>query len=302
VTFRSYSTQQETAYAGTQATATSTTIAKPAGTVQGDILAVCIAIDIASGIRAPLVAKPLDPSWVTVANSNSSSVAGLMHVFWKVAGASEPSSYTFEFRQSTTTGLLSPAFSSAIMGCWTDWTSAVLKVFSGANRFSNTGSINTSCPPNPPHVIDIDSVTLDGAETTTGGIQIAFWLNWSGIENFQGVKVWSDPNPVYPATIPWNTASVDSPQVQHAQIHYEGLPTYFGGELVTTTLADNKMLTLASHDVTAGTLPDVSGQFTWQHAGAEAGYGETVQVFRFVVEAVAVVQAYWGILHQDIIP
>lgn len=302
MTFRSVATAQATGYSGTQATATSITVAKPSGTVAGDILVACIDIDIASGIRAPLVANP--PSgWSTVANSNSSSVAGVMHLFWKVAGASEPSSYTFEFRQNTTSGLLSPAFSNAIIGCWTDWTAATLKTFaSAANRYKLTASGNVNFV-DPAFVPDIASVTLDGSESTTGGIQIAFWSTWSEIENFNGTIVWPPPmNPAYPATVPWNTAALNSPQAQHTQIHYEGLPAYFGGEGVTETLATNRMLTLGSFDVSAGTLPDISGQFTWQHAGAEAGYSEIVEVFRLVIEATPVGNPYWGINAITVLP
>lgn len=295
MTFRSAATAQALGYdSGARlATASDITVGLPAGTADGDILVAVIDISTASSASSlGLVAAP-PAGWTTVVNSTSF----FQHVFWKVA-ASEPSSYTFSFHESTVSGTAKTAFANATVGCWTDWTSPTLKTFSlSANRAKTVGASNSVFFPGTPHVVDIDSVTLDGSETTTGGIQIATWSAVSSIENFAGSVVWSNPpNPAYPATVPYNTTTVESPQVEHAQLYFAGLPTYNGGEDVTTTLAANRISTLASHDVTAGTLPDVTADFTWQHAGDEAGYGEIVQVIRLVIEATPAPQAYWGIL------
>jgi len=80
---------QEQATAVLASDGRSLTINKPTGTVQGDLLLAAISVD-----GTPNVSPPT--GWTTIREGNSGSQVRL-EVYYKVAGASEPSSYTFRW-------------------------------------------------------------------------------------------------------------------------------------------------------------------------------------------------------------
>jgi hypothetical protein len=273
-----------------QATQSSITVPAPVGVVAGDILVAGFGVDITgsfNGTNNKIV--PTIAGWTVVANNDATAD---IRVLWKVATASEPSSYTFNIQNSLSQ--TSPSYVNAIIGAWEGFTAPTQVTLATLSRFRQVLSINDPNPPGPPNVEDIDSVTITGSETTTGGLAVYLWNISSTIENFDGT-VGTEGNPPYPASVPWNTTVLQPSLDQHEQIHYEGLPvTPGGGEGTIVTLQDNKMLTLGSQVLSSGVIPDGTAAFTWQHAGDEAGYLENVRVYRLVLQA-AIDEAYWGI-------
>jgi hypothetical protein len=82
----------ESSASNTATATTSLTITKPSGTVSGDVLVAFVNMIRSSAINTP-------PSgWTTI---EISGVFAYSHVYWKVAGASEPSSYTWDEGAST---------------------------------------------------------------------------------------------------------------------------------------------------------------------------------------------------------
>lgn len=295
MTFVSSSSAQQIAWsdhglAGTTIDSDTLVITKPAGAAAGDILVAGVSTEaygVVGNVRAD------DITWTRILLSSS------IFIFWKVAGASEPSSYTFHsFFSSGTTP--QNAFMNGIMGCWTGWTGPVRKALVTDSGSKVTNHFNLVFAPDPPNVIDIASETLQDVtapiETTTGGLLVTFWDIFEGIENFDGTI----GTPPYPASIPYANATATAPDTQHNQIYYYGSPR--GGESVLaipnsgiTYRANNHQLTMSSQEVVAGNVPGSSASFTWQHAGAEAGFSEIVFGVRLLLEATAIARAYWGI-------
>lgn len=295
--FKSSASGQQIAWSdhgisGTTIDSDTLVIAAPAGIAAGDILVAGVSTEaygVVGNVRAD------DPSWTRILLSSS------VFVFWKVATSSEPSSYTFHsFFSSGTTP--ENAFMNGIIGCWTGWSTPVRKTLVTDSGNKTTNAFNLVFPPAAPHVVDIASVTLQDVtapiETTTGGLLVTFWDIFEGIENFDGT-IATDGNPTYPSTIPYADATATPPDVQHDQIYYQGSPR--GGESVLaipnsgiTYRANNHELTMSSQEITAGDIPGSSASFTWQHAGAEAGFGEIVFGVRILLEA-TLQRAYWGI-------
>lgn len=82
----------ESSASNTATASTSLTITKPSGTVSGDVLVAFVNMVRSSAINTP-------PSgWTTI---EASGAYAYSHVYWKVAGASEPSSYTWDEGVST---------------------------------------------------------------------------------------------------------------------------------------------------------------------------------------------------------
>jgi hypothetical protein len=85
---------QEQATAVLGSNGRSLTINKPTGTVQGDLLLAAISVDGTPNISPPT-------GWTTIREGNSGTQVRL-EVYYKVAGASEPSSYTFTWSRYNT--------------------------------------------------------------------------------------------------------------------------------------------------------------------------------------------------------
>lgn len=292
MTFVSSSSAQQVAFSGTTISSDTLVIPAPAGVAVGDFLVAGINTEAFVTGQSTNV-KADDLSWNRVLTSSN------VTIFWKVA-TSTPASYTFHsFLGSGTTPW--NAFMDGIMGCWTGWTGPVRKTLVTDSGNKSAFAQNLVIPPaSPPHVIDIPSLTLQDVtapiETTTGGLLVTFFDILEGIENFDGTFA-DNGNPTYPATVPYADATVSGPDIQHEQIYYAGTPRageYVGG-IGTTYRAGNDELTMASQELAAGDVPGTTATFTWQHAGAEAGFGEAVWGVRLLLEATAIARAYWGI-------
>ncbi len=302
--FRSSSSNQIIGWtAGPPAVATEDTlvIAAPAGIQAGDILVAGFGINSQVSPQGDFNCKlvPVGTTW-TAAVGASSNVAGFLRVLYRVATASEPSSYTFQVRaQNGVT--VRQAYVIGIIGAWEGFGPPIPLALSGTSRYDEATSGNTVPFPGPANVPDIDSLTITGAETTTGGLAVYFWDIRSGIENFDGT-IGTEGNPPYPASSPYNDiTSQNSPLTQHEKDFYDGVPSNGEPEwspIHTTGItyrAENMMLAMGSTVLSAGGVGSGTANFTWQHAGAEAGYGENAEVYRLVLTA-AVPQAYWGVL------
>lgn len=294
--FRSASTAQGIGFnAGTNiATQSSIVVPLPVGVQAGDILIAAFTVNpFASdnAITGGTKMVPVGSTWTVITNSIGS---GQIRALLKVATASEPSTYTFEVRNSTN-NTLSNSYINAILGAWEGFGPPVVVTLSNSSRFHQEQAIDTAPFPES-EVIDIDSVTMHGTETTTGGFAVYLWEGWEGIENFDGT--FSDHGyPPYPANIPWVDIDELSPLVAHEFLHYEYLAgsadrglNPFGVSYRTI----NDSFELGSQIIPAGALPDGTANYSWQHAGLEAGFGETVFVYRMLIEA-ASDTPYWGI-------
>lgn len=301
MTFRSASIAIQDAFNDTGhhfgAVATEHTIelAKPAGTLEGDIL---IAFFDTWGAANPagfgtmLVLPPLGSTWTVLQNFGGN---GIHHVLWKVAGVSEPSSWVFRFRTSTDTADYF-GYATAIMGCWTNFTSPVVSVVNSQDGF---GGYDGSS------IVDIDSVTFHSAATTTGGFLVTAVSGFDNIENFDGTDG-TGTGQAYPSVSPWVDIALQSPLTEHAQTDYNGTSRGAGedasadGRRGTSYRTGNSTIAMGSQDLSAGSIPDSTVALTWQHAGNIFGYGENYYAVRLVVTATLVQQAYWGILHSQL--
>lgn len=315
MTLKATSTAQYTAFArdgaaltphsgfDTVATTTTFTITRPSGVAAGDVIIVGINYDFSAA--DPFLSSSgqnfnaLEAGWNNV-NTTSFNI----RVYWKIATASEPSTYSFQVRNIFNNGLVS-AYANMILGVWDGLTNiSFLPITSGNARIQTFASINQV---SPAHVVDIDSATITGSETTpAGALVVYFWNVWESIENFDGTNSWGSLNPdVWPPTVPYTTTAVQPTAAQAEQIYFAGLPVKNDGSdqtLAIQTLQGNRQMTMAWEAVPAGAVPAGSAAFTWQHAGDESGFGEIVIVYRLVLRATLVTSPYWGINATTVVP
>lgn len=76
---------------------TSITINKPSGTIEGDLMVAIIDVNVISSIPTP-------PSGWNLKQSDSVSTGGVFEIYYKVAGGSEPSDYTWSWSGSQRAG------------------------------------------------------------------------------------------------------------------------------------------------------------------------------------------------------
>ena len=67
----------------------SVTVSKPSGTTENDLLVAVVIIDDRDNFSTP-------SGWTRIADMNSGNNKARCKIFWKIAGSSEPSSYTFD--------------------------------------------------------------------------------------------------------------------------------------------------------------------------------------------------------------
>lgn len=135
------------------ANAASLTCNKPTGTQEGDILIAYV------NDEGNHTLTPPDGSWSTIINQQNSSSALRFAAFWKLAGASEPSTYTWTITGATYTEIDIAAFYNV------DPTTPV----NTSNYNSATGSNNPSAIPN--------------ITTTVAHCIISLMLNdWNGLD------------------------------------------------------------------------------------------------------------------------
>ena len=110
---------------------------KPSGTVEGDMMIAWVCGD--SSTRRNVTTPS---GWSVIYNQSSPDLGGSAQQFgyYKVATASEPSSYTFVFSNSvgTTKGVLTSYYDTNGTGTWT------LSSLGGANRVSSTSITSSS--------------------------------------------------------------------------------------------------------------------------------------------------------------
>ncbi|GHH67655.1 hypothetical protein GCM10017673_15010 [Streptosporangium violaceochromogenes] len=150
-----------------EASGSSLTVSKPAGTVQGDILLAFQSDD--DGVLSDMATPTGGATWQLLASrSDTGTIGTLTKVWWKVAGSSEPSTYGFTFRAGTISGVVTVVAVRDGAAA----TPVVAQVSSGTGTTVNTPGLT---PPDSASlevryaaVADDESATLSVPATYTG--------------------------------------------------------------------------------------------------------------------------------------
>lgn len=276
------------------ATTTQFVIDKPAGVVEGDLLVLVLQPSYEASPNRQSSGQYLTftgpGTWTTHLFSPSSILAWTA---WKIAGPSEPSSYTVEIH-NTFDATLVKAYGLLIMGAWISsaGTPTELDLADPSSiNLNATGSQWASSFDSASPYPTTSSFAIVGSEALTTNALIVYLLGTrAGYEN-------GDNTGLLPGSVPWASASFDTPITQHAQSHIEGLPTRVDGtqapDLNISTLAINRSLALGSESVDSGPIPDRSASLTWQPTSAM--HSEHAYIYRLVLLCGEELTPYWGI-------
>jgi|GEM_PF-2282518 len=180
---------------GNSGTGMSVTLNKPAGTVAGDVLVACIVATTPYG-SSPSVAPP-DSSWHVIRTTNALQTYYYdMVTYYKVAGASEPSNYTFTSSDFNTSGGL-----TRLTGVDTNH---VVDVSADNQGQGNTDLVDALAP----------SVTT----TYANDVVINFFGNYTSLagtapDSFIQGTYTPVLNPLYEYNIPYPGGSYDYPAI-----------------------------------------------------------------------------------------